>query len=213
MQSQNNPTRNIQNRDFCGGMIRGYDSGYDSGVWFAQVEHPTLTKKGARQKKTQPYDYICNLYIYIYSMIQYDTVCMYSSYIHICVKGSWCQRGEPEDQTAQPHGNCREHKPRDCWQRVWARPGGFFMRTMAWECEAILKISKIWSLCDGLDFLGPYGAQKKKKFSGASPNGHPAMGFPATCNPLRPLLSTSAGQTRGPPLTIGIWISRGHGPL
>ena len=39
-----------------GGMIRGYDSGYDSGVWFAQVEHPALTKKGARQKKTQPYE-------------------------------------------------------------------------------------------------------------------------------------------------------------
>ena len=30
------------------GMIRGYDSGYDSGVWFAQIELPACTKNGTR---------------------------------------------------------------------------------------------------------------------------------------------------------------------
>ena len=34
-----------------GGMIRGYDSG----VWFAQIELPAFTKNCTRLKKTQPY--------------------------------------------------------------------------------------------------------------------------------------------------------------
>ena len=42
-----------------GGMIRRYDSGYGSGydswVWFAELELPTLTKICTPEKKTQPY--------------------------------------------------------------------------------------------------------------------------------------------------------------
>ena len=44
-----------------GGMIRRYDSGYGSGydswVWFAELELPTLTKICTPEKKTQPYIY------------------------------------------------------------------------------------------------------------------------------------------------------------
>ena len=47
-----------------GGMIRRYDSeygsGYDSWVWFAELELPTLTKICTPEKKTQPY-YVCVL--------------------------------------------------------------------------------------------------------------------------------------------------------
>ena len=72
MQSQTIPKKNIHNPDFLGvwfadfgGMIRGYDSGYDSGVWFAQIELPAFTKNCTHQKKTGPYIYIY-IYIYIY---------------------------------------------------------------------------------------------------------------------------------------------------
>ena len=45
-----------------GGMIRRYDSGYGSGydswVWFAELELPTLTKICTPEKKTQPYIHI-----------------------------------------------------------------------------------------------------------------------------------------------------------
>ena len=56
-----------------GGMIRRYDSGYGSGydswVWFAELELPTLTKICTPEKKTQPYIYICKIKIYIYAYI------------------------------------------------------------------------------------------------------------------------------------------------
>ena len=36
------------------GMIRGHDLGYDSGVWFAQIENHAFSKICTRSKKTQP---------------------------------------------------------------------------------------------------------------------------------------------------------------
>ena len=69
-----------------GGMIRRYDSGYGSGydswVWFAELELPTLTKICTPEKKTQPY-----VYIYIYTYIQYVYMCVYI-YIHVYTEGT-----------------------------------------------------------------------------------------------------------------------------
>ena len=48
--------------------FRGYDSGYDSGVWFAQIELPAFTKNCTHQKKTGPY-------IYIYIPIIKQNIC------------------------------------------------------------------------------------------------------------------------------------------
>ena len=36
------------------GMIRGHDLGYDSGVWFAQIENHAFSKICTRSNKTQP---------------------------------------------------------------------------------------------------------------------------------------------------------------
>ena len=47
-------------------MIRGYESGYESGVWCAQIELPVFTKNCTRLKKTQPYIYI---YVCVYIII------------------------------------------------------------------------------------------------------------------------------------------------
>ena len=52
MQSQTIPKETFIIVIFWGmifwGMIRGYDSGYDSGVWFAQIELPAFTKNYTR---------------------------------------------------------------------------------------------------------------------------------------------------------------------
>ena len=79
MQSQTIPPKKKHNPDFLGvwfadfgGMIRGYDSGYDSGVWFAQIaqiELPAFTKNCTHQKKTGPYIYIYYVFNYRYLIL------------------------------------------------------------------------------------------------------------------------------------------------
>ena len=67
MQSQSIPKETFIIVIFWG-MIRRYDSGYGSGydswVWFAELELPTLTKICTPEKKTQPYIYILVLGIW-----------------------------------------------------------------------------------------------------------------------------------------------------
>ena len=68
MQSQTIPKESFIIVIF-GGMIRRYDSGYGSGydswVWFAELELPILTKICTPKKKTQPY--ILNIKIIIFT--------------------------------------------------------------------------------------------------------------------------------------------------
>ena len=64
-----------------GGMIRRYDSGYGSGydswVWFAELELPTLTKICTPEKKTQPYIYIYWYWVFgVRSRVYINQLCV-----------------------------------------------------------------------------------------------------------------------------------------
>ena len=86
---------------WLGGMIRGYDSGYGSGVWFAELELPTLTKICIPEKKTQPYIYnyimigILNNYVSVnhHSLKGYVLVRTFHSFIFVW--SLWSPRPPP----------------------------------------------------------------------------------------------------------------------